>query len=841
MDTPAGPLADKAVAALHVATAAVSAAKLAAGARGVVAPFDDEHRVHAGLVATVLRLVVLAFAEPRGLLGRHRIREALAGGPGAWSRLGALFRAIHASHAGGLFDVERYPCFDGEPLGARVHDDAVPLLYDVVRATAADWRTVDVEHLGGVYEALIGLRVVVAREPTLLVRARRKPGLGPIDVCVGLTTLLTAEGARRAAVLEAWGVELPAAAGAALACASSEDELSAALRRRVSPLCPAVVPAGGLVIEPTEQRRRSGSHYTSRALTEPVVAATLAPRLAALGASASIDAVLGLSVCDPAMGSGAFLVEACRQLGAALARARDADPSWARAAVAARCLYGVDRDAMAVDVARASLWLAVACGDCDGGESSSDRDARVARAAEPAMSFVDHALRVGDALVGATRAEWSDDAGDGTPATPVDPERARRLADAAVDAFFSGRSPIERRAALFGHRAALASGGAPPQMPHAQRIAPFHWQLELPTVFDTAEPGFDAVVGNPPWVSYVGRAAQPLDDGLRAWFGERYAAFAGYRNLQGIFAERASALLKPGGRLGLVVPSSMSELDGYAPTRRAHDALCECDAVLPDLGEDAFGGVFQPCLVLHSTRRAAPHAGSDAPWPVERNDLDETDRALVARMAAGPPLPPELFGERGLQTRGEDLEHVRREPDARHSVALRVGADVAPFRRRAPTLFADAAWFRDRLRAPEVWQKVRFYVRQTARVPLACLADGQAFRNSVLAGFESSAYSAPFLVAWLSATPIRWLHWVRHRDARQGMPQMKIGHLRRTPAPPDAECVPLLARIGRDLSDRNDGLHEAVQAELDAIVARAFGLTRTDVSRIDAWARALPP
>ena len=83
--------------------------------------------------------------------------------------------------------------------------------------------------------------------------------------------------------------------------------------------------------------------------------------------------------------------------------------------------------------------------------------------------------------------------------------------------------------------------------------------------------GFDAVVGNPPWVSYAGRAAQPLDRPRRAWYARHYASFRGYRNLQGLFVERATTLGRPGARVALVLPSSMAELDGYAPVREVFD------------------------------------------------------------------------------------------------------------------------------------------------------------------------------------------------------------------------------------------------------------------------------
>ena len=96
------------------------------------------------------------------------------------------------------------------------------------------------------------------------------------------------------------------------------------------------------------------------------------------------------------MGSGAFLVEACRQLGDVLVKAwhlHDQVPRippdedevlHARRLIAQRCLYGVDKNAMAVDLAKLSLWLATLAKD------------------HP-FTFLDHALRHGDSLVGLTR------------------------------------------------------------------------------------------------------------------------------------------------------------------------------------------------------------------------------------------------------------------------------------------------------------------------------------------------------------------------------------------------------------------------------------------------------
>ncbi len=348
--------------------------------------------------------------------------------------------------------------------------------------------------------------------------------------------------------------------------------------------------------------------------------------------------------------------------------------------------------------------------------------------------------------------------------------------------------------------------------------------------------GFDAFVGNPPWVSFVGRAAQPLDERDRAYFERTFESFAGYKNLQGVFVERALTLLRRRGRIGMIVPSSMSELDGYAPTRAAHDRRAACDDLLKDLGTDEFRGVFQPCMALLSTRRPDDVVSDGrVAWPMERTDLDDSMRALLARLTSLPPLPSELFGERGLQTCGDDVVNLVPVPDASRNIGLRTGSDIGAFHRRAPSLYARASDFGRRLRAPRAWERVRVLIRQTARVPIAALSDGGAFRNSILAGFANPTFPATFLVAYLNSTPVRWLHFARHRDARQGLPQVKIGHLRAIPAPIRPTMIRELSRFGLRLSRANLGIDGDAQRELDGLASTALGLDARELARIATW------
>jgi hypothetical protein len=565
---------------------------------------------------------------------------------------------------------------------------------------------IEPEDLGSVYEGTLGFSLEVAREALSLVEVRRKAGQARLELAVALDSELRAQG-----------------------------------------VAERLIPSGRYFLRRTGGRRQSGSHYTSRALAERVVEQALGPLLAE---RTSAEELLELRVCDPAVGSGAFLVAVCRILGERVAKVRGESNSpaalaRAQADVAERCLFGVDRDPLAIETAKMALASALG------------------REGRPRL---DGHLVVADALVGEFAAHF--------------PEVAR-------------------------------AGG------------------------------FDAFVGNPPWVSYAGRAAQPLDSELRAEYALRYRGFAGYRNLQGLFVERAAALLKPGGRLGFLLPSSMSELSGYAATRRAHDRFSVPDSELPDIGEGGFDGVFQPCMILLSTRRTAPL--DDAPsatWNLERPDLDASARALLAKLARAP-LPAHLFGERGLQSMGDDLAHLAREADARHSVPLRSGSDIEPFRLGPPTYHADPAWFGARLRPSEAWRKVRFVVRQTARVPTAALSDGIGFRNSLLAGFDDPSFPAPFLVAYLNSSPIRFFHYMRHRDARNGMPQLKIQHLRSIPAPPNARLVAELERAGSELSARNRGLTAEEQGAIDVRVAEAFALSESERNGVLSWKEALRP
>ncbi|HEX2734798.1 MAG TPA: N-6 DNA methylase [Polyangiaceae bacterium] len=351
--------------------------------------------------------------------------------------------------------------------------------------------------------------------------------------------------------------------------------------------------------------------------------------------------------------------------------------------------------------------------------------------------------------------------------------------------------------------------------------------------------GFDVILGNPPWIAHAGRAAQPLEPAIKAFFQHNYEAFADYPTTHGMFVSACAHNLRLGGRLGLIIPSSVSELEGYAPARRAHDRLCDFPGELVDFGEGQFAGVTQPCMALISRRCANGRASQQLgkPWPMQRPDLDPTSRALLERLSRLTPLAEDLFGERGLQSDASLRRHFVEAglPNGRFATALREGSDIREFRLLAPRVFVDRLAVGARLRSDEEFRNVAVLIRQTARYPIAAISDGGAFRNSLLAGFSSPAWPREALVGLLNSALIRWLHHARFRDARQPiMPQVKIAHLRSIPEPPawTDDKRDALAHLGLQLAACDA---PAERDALDAFVFELYGLSTEEDERVRAW------
>ena len=431
------------------------------------------------------------------------------------------------------------------------------------------------------------------------------------------------------------------------------EQLGAVYQRvlDLDPAVPDAPPASsrGTRSNHSARRKQTGTFYTPQPLADFVVRRTLSPMVD----GATSDAILALRILDPAMGSGAFLVSACRFLAhayedAVVAEGRmapsdvdDEERAGMRRLIAERCLCGVDRNPTAVHLARLSLWLATLSRD------------------KP-LNFLDHRLRVGDSLLGA----WPSDLGH----VSMHPSRVRAAALPLLDAcgfedtvreatapllaalarhddtvndvrakeadwrrFVSRSSPLQpwRLAAdVWCARWFPAPGASPPSAAEtralfdfvlrhdrdlparqvdrrldqaaaaARRQQFFHWPLEFPDVFHDSDGrslqqgGFDAVIGNPPWEMWR------RDDGTEQRHellhyirqsGQYPSCTSGHLNLYQAFVDRALSLVRQRGRIGLVLPWGIAADDGAAPLRRRLFRDSSVDTVV---GLDNGNGLF---------------------------------------------------------------------------------------------------------------------------------------------------------------------------------------------------------------------------------------------------------
>jgi hypothetical protein len=539
----------------------------------------------------------------------------------AWSRLLSIFRAVYGgidheamrlpALGGSLFDPDRFPFLEGRKRGSRWKaDPAAPLpidnrtvlyLLDAVQlfeGRTLSYLALDVEQIGYVYEGLLERTVVRAGEVTLDLDATGSSKNPWVSLPELDDAAAKGSGAIEALLKERTGSSASRVRNdlAETVADDSADKLltvchgDRSLRDRVRPYFhflrtdrwgyPLVYPKGTFMVRTGGDRRETGTHYTPKSFTEAIVRETLEPLVYVGPAEGhakdqwklrSPDDILELKICDPAMGSGAFLVQVCRWLAERLVEAwkqvedhgkaitsdgevvddigareplrNDAEERrlTARRLIAEHCLYGVDMNPLAVELAKLSLWL-------------------VTLAKGRPFGFLDHNLRSGDSLLGVTRLEQLDyldmnpGAGsakklfasniDGAVAEAIrlrtelrcrpirdirdveamallDEEARRKLklpqliADALIGAALVAGSresdttslAIEIGGAIDGDEAKLldlskhAQKSLNTDLPANNRARrPFHWPLEFPEVFSKADAGFDAFVGNPPFL-----------------------------------------------------------------------------------------------------------------------------------------------------------------------------------------------------------------------------------------------------------------------------------------------------------------------------------------------------
>jgi type I restriction-modification system DNA methylase subunit len=608
---------------------------------------DDLEDIRTNTFVLIYRILFLFYAEDRGLLPmeNHDYRESyslhqmareiadrLDSGhtfsPTAhkyWMQLGVLFRIVNEGDAhlgvppynGGLFDPEKHPLLARWKIG----DHYLALAIDkLARAKAAgrtgrgpvSYRDLDIRHLGAIYEGLLEHRLRVAPEDLAVVKDGGK------EIFVPLSEV---QGRRPVRTYRAGEVYLETDKGERKATGSyyTPDYIVKYIVQHT--------------LGPLVEEKKEKVAVAKRDLDEKIKRARGYDREAYQRErekleTALIDEILSIKVLDPAMGSGHFLVEAVDFLARALIEALGESPEdveedvrrWARREVVERCIFGVDVNPLAVELAKLSLWLYTV---------AKDRP----------LSFLDHHLRVGNSLIGA----WVKDLG--RLAVRGKKDKAARIGEHVVGLFEGKlkerlpvvlgevmellRKPSEKvddireKEELYGHILKLLQpfkevanvwvsiyfgnemneadyedlllklGDSPqvweeevrsqPWFAKAQEIAEerhfFHWELEFPEVFfeETGQrkrnPGFDAVIGNPPYVNAI-KLKTILSQYEKPFWKERFMSASGAYDLYILFLELAISLTRKGCFSSLITPNKFLSAPYAIAFRQAFDSKC---------------------------------------------------------------------------------------------------------------------------------------------------------------------------------------------------------------------------------------------------------------------------
>lgn len=600
-------------------------------ANGLIHTPETCQQVYENSLILLYRLLFLLYAESRDLLpmenpaykGRYsfrvianQVRQALGekmvllpSSGVLWAQLKTLFRSIDLGEEllgvstihGGLFASQRHTFLEQYTAGDSGLARAIDKLArrpldgeDFSEGSLIDYRDLSERHLGTIYEGLLEYTLHVATEPMAELRSNQ--------------------------------LIVPAAQ-------AGERDLVRTYR-----------PGDVYLVTDTGQRKTTGSYYTPDVIVKYMVEQTIKPILDAAIQGCNddqerIQAILAVNILDPAMGSGHFPVEVVEYIARYLVELgvlpagkdpQEADLVYWKRRVAQHCIYGVDANPLAVELARLSLWLVTA-------------------ARGYPLNFLDHHLRPGNALIGAWLADVATgehpkiklgkrranslldfaETGSEERAEAVqfsmleDPELSRGLCAAlgivsditgtpgntiqeirqqeaaysrlrqhfvrkyqdimnlgvalfyGIDiddrhwgayATYAIQSPEQRQDALgAGHLAQVIQHAH--QLGQARRF--FHWELEFPDIFFEQDgtprnerAGFDAIVGNPPYVRQEKLGAD------KPFYQDHYEIYRGNADLFVYFFGQGLRLLRPNGRLAYISSNSWLRANYALPLRR---------------------------------------------------------------------------------------------------------------------------------------------------------------------------------------------------------------------------------------------------------------------------------
>ena len=633
------------------------------------APLDA---IHTNCLILLYRVLFILYAESRGLLPVENphyaasyslaalagtIHETLDRGDplistlnNYWAQLRGLFTLINdgwddliPQYNGGLFNPAHHPFLEEYELGNDTLARVIELLTRTENGERIVYRDLDVRHLGNIYEGLLEYQPQIAAEDLVIVSKKGGETVAP-----------------------------PSSPGQQVA-----------------------YPEGAVyLLTDKGKRKATGSYYTPDYIVRYIVENTLAP----LCEGKSVDEILSLKILDPATGSGHFLVGVVDYLAEKLithpgathttdTASEDTELAYWRRRVVESCVYGVDLNPMAVELAKLSLWLhTVAKG-------------------EP-LSFLDHHIRCGNSLIGAkienlshlpelrrNRRETSETQTEfpmtfpftNTVATAIGhylliEETESRTADQIhakehqldiaqtmlrfhkgvanlwTSVYFGNDvSRADYHQALNALRNDIDALENLPCYRRAQEIATekrfFHWEIEFPEVFrdqygrEKDNPGFDVVIGNPPYIRQ-----EALGDTKP--FLATYQTYSGIADLYVYFVEQAHELMRKQGRFGMITSNKFMRAN-YGKGLRLYLSTNATLSEIVDFGElPVFAdAAAMPAIIL--TQRESVDTQTFRFTQIQTLDFDSLQAEIDH---IGEQLDQDALGENWTLARANEIE-----------------------------------------------------------------------------------------------------------------------------------------------------------------------------------------
>jgi len=619
-----------------------------------------------------------------------------------WDRLKTLFDLINKGsqsfgiskedmyvppYNGGLFDPTKHPFLEKYKVADKWLIEAVDLLARLpsrknsqVKAFV-DYSSLEIRHLGSIYEGLLEYKLKVAETDMVAIKEKGKETWKSKDEIKvekiveeapkGTLYCVTDKGERKATgsyYTPGYIVEYIV-----------ENTLGPIIEEKRR-LAEKIAGERKKDIEDIKKEIRSLKTQVSRATT-PLMKSVSEKKLTrkeaklkeleieTVPSSILIDEILKTKVLDPAMGSGHFLVEATDYLARTLVETlsgeitpkqepfvvkekpaiyevktkeiEEDDLRWARREVVEKCIYGVDLNPLAVELAKLSLWLSTVAKD------------------KP-LSFLDHHLRCGNSLIGAKvkglgrlpeiskKERIKKDKGQlglfeqslkrrlpvvlgdviqmlKKPSDKVEQIREKEniynkildiltpfkeTASVWMSVYFgNGRIDYDWMLGLIENSGRWDEVKEKGWFKRAEGIDKekrfFHWELEFPEIFfddkgsEKDNPGFDAVVGNPPWVE-----SKFLESSSKIYHESCFSTMEGQYDLFNGFIETGRSLLCMNGLFGMILPNRFCANPDYLQLRKF--LLTKYPSIfIRDYGDGVFPEVNMPSCILIAASRGA--------------------------------------------------------------------------------------------------------------------------------------------------------------------------------------------------------------------------------------------